>query len=506
MYIERNLGPSQSADRSASLLGDTYSLGPNFEDSLARNYPTTKDHLTFFPERLNEILGKIPKLEDVQTGRRQLEVNKITEKPYAMDLRDELRHVRELLNYGIDPEMGWENFKTLSEYYASESYAKYPETHYRHELVYDANNQKLRLWIGSHNMLASDSYGLAIEKGGPEWYQSRCLREFAGVSDWEGLLQQGVDQSVIVDVSPAPFEVSTSEVEGTSFGNHSFVRFHQIVDVDKGSPYVHSVAFRVRLPPAYLEKITQQLTDEKERKWTDLLGKFFFSNQSILGDIRDEKWASSVKSYFEKISTSVPLKDRLIDLDQDTSRATPQEMADYFQYLEPFLHEAYSKIVDAAVSINDSYLYEALKLYQGWEKMLKAHINGEWKMQFARHNNQNQHRNEYDNPEFMLQHIMRYYQTQTYQEPVNSCGGGSGVGEVLEVNSGTRTVLSDLMFQGGSDIFLETKVGCEETGCNIHYPHFHCPDCEGHIRSGKGIDQCPHCGLKKSDYRGEKCD
>ena len=34
---------------------------------------------------------------------------------------------------------------------------------------------------------------------------------------------------------------------------------------------------------------------------------------------------------------------------------------------------------------------------------------------------------------------------------------------------------------------------------------FDCPKCKGKIPKGKGIEVCPHCGVKKSDY-GSKCD
>lgn len=35
--------------------------------------------------------------------------------------------------------------------------------------------------------------------------------------------------------------------------------------------------------------------------------------------------------------------------------------------------------------------------------------------------------------------------------------------------------------------------------------HFDCPKCQGKIPAGKGIETCPHCGAKKSDY-GKVCD
>jgi hypothetical protein len=36
--------------------------------------------------------------------------------------------------------------------------------------------------------------------------------------------------------------------------------------------------------------------------------------------------------------------------------------------------------------------------------------------------------------------------------------------------------------------------------------YFQCPGCKGNIESGKGITVCPHCGVRKEDYRANSCD
>ncbi|MDD2822589.1 MAG: hypothetical protein PHQ59_00775 [Candidatus Daviesbacteria bacterium] len=58
----------------------------------------------------------------------------------------------------------------------------------------------------------------------------------------------------------------------------------------------------------------------------------------------------------------------------------------------------------------------------------------------------------------------------------------------------------------GSCGFSGNKIGGEmSTWSGAQEAFFKCPRCEGDIPSGKGIEVCPHCGLKKEDA-AEKCD
>lgn len=480
--------------------------------------PPTEQNITFFPDRLSYVLSQIPKLADVETGRKQLLVSKITDKPYAMDLRDEVRHIQELLQAGVDPNYGWENFKTLSEFYAGETYGKFPVTHYRHELV---DGGKLRLWIGSQKMLAEKSYELALQKGGPDWYQARCAREVDGISDWEQHLQQEVDQSVIFEISPAPFEVSQDALNATIFGTHSFVRFHQLVN--DHPPYVHSVAFRVELPPAYLETVYEGFSAEGGINWQDMLGKFVSSNLQGV-DIRDDGWIASVQLELNEITKSVPAQERFSNSEYIPSGFLPEQMTAYFEDLEPYLKQAFDRIVDAAISGDmdaaisgsNEYLHKAITSYRVWEKLIQARVNGDWDRQIQTFAMSPQlsgiDRIDLGN---MLEMTIAYFQAQRYQPPANSCGGGSGIGESSIVNIGNQTIWSDPMPQGGLNGRVESKAGCGKTGCRIRYLHFHCPEktqggCGGPIQSGKGHKSCPRCGFTKEEYRKKtgvgKCD
>ncbi|MDA1317190.1 MAG: hypothetical protein O3B87_04155 [bacterium] len=61
---------------------------------------------------------------------------------------------------------------------------------------------------------------------------------------------------------------------------------------------------------------------------------------------------------------------------------------------------------------------------------------------------------------------------------------------------------------------LEENQSCGLQGCSATGAHFHCPTkkeggCGGAIASGKGHEDCPHCGLNKNVYAeesGKRCD
>ena len=158
------------------------------------------EQTTYYPEELQYALRNIPTIEQARKLPTEKLINVVKEKPYAMDLSDELRKIRSMKALGLDPEEYWSFFKAQSEYYANESYAKLGCISYEHQLVNDHGN--LRLWIAPMGKSAKESYEEAALKGGPDWYRDRCTKETAQVDQWEALSQLYLSNKVFIDILP----------------------------------------------------------------------------------------------------------------------------------------------------------------------------------------------------------------------------------------------------------------------------------------------------------------
>ena len=122
---------------------------------------------------------------------------------------------------------------------------------------------------------------------------------------------------------------------------------------------------------------------------------------------------------------------------------------------------------------------------------------------------------EFDDP-WLSQEMMMFAANRAFQTESLTILGGSNCPVVQQIGDAEQSVLSRVNdgFSFGASVQtfgMEKNNTCGMGGCRIQSPHFHCPPvkkggCGGDIPSGKGHDQCPHCGLKKSDYHGEKCD
>ncbi|MDP4011967.1 MAG: hypothetical protein Q8P72_07155, partial [Candidatus Roizmanbacteria bacterium] len=105
---------------------------------------------------------------------------------------------------------------------------------------------------------------------------------------------------------------------------------------------------------------------------------------------------------------------------------------------------------------------------------------------------------------FMLAQNMADYQPLTVMG--SSCPVAQSSGDVFSSAIANGFSVADAM----SIVGAEGIQNCGQSGCTIHTPHFHCPEkeqggCGGPIDSGKNIEVCPHCKLKKSDLK-EQCD
>jgi hypothetical protein len=215
---------------------------------------------TLYPAEYQELLATIPDVSVLRQAEKPPFQKK--EKIIAMDLSDELRNVRELIRQGRDPEEYWHFFKAQAEYFGNETYGKLNVINYTHDLAREDDN--LRLWISPIGKSARESYLEAYEMTEPGWYQERCRREAESIIPWEHNLQKHLGHCVSVEISPAPFNVPKELLKGTNFGEHSFLRIHQMTKDQEGKPIVFSRAFRTYLPPAHLSELYEKLTGEKE--------------------------------------------------------------------------------------------------------------------------------------------------------------------------------------------------------------------------------------------------
>src|SRR5207237_588264 len=88
---------------------------------------------------------------------------------------------------------------------------------------------------------------------GMEWEQTRACREFRGTILLEQLLNRHGKNAIFCDESPYPADINPTFLEGTAYGNHSFLRGHQLIE-ENGTFKLHSRAIRHYLNLSQQEK------------------------------------------------------------------------------------------------------------------------------------------------------------------------------------------------------------------------------------------------------------
>ncbi len=410
------------------------------------------------------ILNLIPRIEDEQRLDTEKVYEVVEEKPFAIDLADELRKTRQLTIEGRDPEVYWDFFRSQAEYYANESYAKLGAIEFRHDLVNDFG--RLKMWIDPMGKGAHESYSEAAEKvsSNPklEWYKDRCQTEADAILQWEELLMKHGSGRSLIDISPAPFEVPDEYLEGTMFGTHSFIRLHQLVyDEETGVPYVFSRAHRTHLPPEELEKAFEIFTGDKVN-WRQLLGTFAPIHESLkISDIREQDIAISVERIIEKMERKSGIPEPV------STQRTKEDMRRHYEVLLPALRQVFDQMVTDRSSgeSEDAFLQRLVLGFQTWEKMLVGRLNGEWgQIEAGMDSGANQPN--VDNTQ-KLQEMYYFYQQQEYRPQANGCGTGSGASSTWTESSlstpsygvlfGTSSVLSGVMNTEGLSLSSNQK-------------------------------------------------
>lgn len=452
------------------------------------------------------------------------------EKPLAFDLSDELKRIQKLLEYGKNPEKYWQFFQAQAEYYANESYAKLGAVTYTHELVNYGN--KLKLWIGPMGKGAYESYLDGAKKVTDDprmrWYKDRCFKEAYAILDWENQINEIGRDAIFVEISPAPFEVSSDELNGTMFGNHSFIRVHQVVIDENGRPQLFSRAHRTELSPQGLEAVNKLLTNENIT-CSDLLGRFSqlgknwlngIKNQDGICDIRDNDIAILVEKIIRRQEKIEPINNKNsqknlkngqnIVSNNSSESVTKEEMENYFAALEPVLRKAFDSMIGLINCRPEeaSFYEESIeKDFRTWEMMLQDLISGKSSTISVSRNSHTPRPNDRADLNAMYARI----QSQRYVPNFNSCGAGSGFSSMFAPQySGfvhSYGAISEIFNRGKNYLEDPNLCRCAKGGSK---PHFHCPGkhkvgkkrgqpCKHAIRVGFGIRKCPSCG------EGKKC-
>lgn len=520
MFFRPRAGNNMYRPESLVVSDGNYSI--DIKDNLFVN--TACNFLT--PQKLLELA---PKIEDVHQINSEPMAIVSHEKPLAFDLSDEFRRMQKLLTDGKNPQEYWDFFKAQAEYYANESYAKLGAVTYTHDLV--NYNNRLELWIGPMGKGAYESYldGAMKVTNDPRmrWYKDRCLKEAFAILDWENKINKIGGDAIFVDISPAPFEVSSAELDGTMFGNHSFIRVHQVVLDENGKPQLFSRAHRTELSPEGLEAVNKLLTNE-DIACSALLGRFSQLDKSRLSGIRNQDGIFDIRGndiaiLVEKIIRSQEKREannndlqkflknaQVIGSNNSSESVTKKKMEDYFETLKSVLRKVFDgmiKLISCHPEQASSYEESIKKDFQIWEMMLQDLISGKSSVSTISTNKQADERGNHD-----MEAMLAYYQARQYMPSFNSCGTGSGFGSAMFTPQYSGFVnsygaISEIFNSGKNYLEDPNLCRCTKGGSK---PHFHCPgkiksgkdkgkNCKHAIKVGLGIKRCPCCG------EGKKC-
>ncbi len=450
---------------------------------------------TFYPEELQQILRKIRRIEEVERFTPTVEISKIAEKPFAIDLADEDRTLRAIETSGGDTEKYWQFFRDQIRYYSTESYTN-EAVYYQHSLVNDEGH--LRLWIDALGKSAKESYVEGAVKAdsdnSPQWYRERARREAASVDTWEEQLQQHLGHKILVEISPGPYDVDEELLKKTTFRKDvSFVRLHQLIQ-GSDSPHVLSFAKKIHLQPTELSALYTKLTG-KEVPPSELLGTFLplslQEGQTLdISDIQSHQFPVFVQQQIESMLQGS------LSAASDSQEHVRHTAA--FTLLENDLRQVFD-IMKQGQRVDESrnqYLHRAVQAFQNWEKQLQAHVSGRW--EDAREELL-QASPEMDSDQIDMFLSARFVREE-YKPAENSCGSGVGASAIEESISGFSRSRSSTVISGASHVysgaadneFLTSLTSKNEGECVT------CPYCKNKKNNKKvkgkwicGSDKCP---------------
>lgn len=382
-----------------------------------------------------------------------------------------------------------------AEFYVKEAYGKPPMVPYHHELV-DLPNGEVRMKFPGVDVFARDSYKDAQNNSShPLWLRQRAHKDEEWTIKLEEQLKNAQPGDIFVEASPTAFEVSLEERKKMMFGNHSFLRIHQLAERD-GKKMLKSAAVLHYLTLEQQQHLVNFLTRQPIPE--NLLG-FSARMQDSIGitDVHNTDEMKQLTNMINTIYLATPPEERIPPDKQFDNK----ELTDYTEILRPWV-AGIGKLMQRRAHPND--IVDEL---HGWEnafkEFLQKGVSEEARRYFAALT-----------PEQIVNHYFRVqtvdfsfpseeqfdtffrqgYIDQPYEASTSMCGAGSGYGQ-------TETSNFFEGFSGSMDYVSMTNnmIGVSISSFDRETVSIRCPGCkERHIYSIKGVKeagklQCKGC-------------
>lgn len=335
--------------------------------------------------------------------------------PFAFDLTRE----RELIqSYGDEYK---EFFKAQAHYYAKETYGKVPIIQFQHEIKRDEEGNVTIMYGGDRQTIARESYlQPALDESLPLWLRERALKDYEGVVALEAGLEEAELGDTFVDISPTAFEISFEERVKWNFGHHSFLRLHQLMEID-GKEQLVSFNMRNLLDEPEQYELFTRLTGADISQEETLLG--------LVGKLKPELQLGHVEKIAQTLYDQTPEDRKIVD-ESDQVVLSDQLMEKGLQELDPWVDIVYEMMKQRMSK------KAITTMFQGWEKAVKAMVDGEEIdtkfLKFLHEFNIENFVQSIDDDEFYSGTPFDDYISRDYSAGASSCGDGSGFSDMGE--------------------------------------------------------------------------
>jgi len=402
-------------------------------------------------------------------------------KPFAFDLQPVLDYI------SLQGKAYQDNFYKEARFYAKEVYGRVKISDiYEHDVKEDG-----RLFIPSLDKTALQSYGEPLyDPTLPTWYRQRAQKDSQWVNRLEEKIKTAHIGDIFIDVSPTEFDVSYEERKKWGYGWHSFLRIHQVAE-EEGERKILSRAIRIYLDPKRLSELFAVLTGEQVEA-SSLLGKLSKLDWQLNPQLDGLQIANTRDLlYFhdlaEKLYDQTPNDERIIPPEEDKIFTANQVMDRYLELLKPWLGDIFDEMFSGARTdeTKTQFKQRALRMFQGWEKAMRALVYREERFQPQLQSLQSNINLVHD------YQIKESFMQEQYIMFASACGAGSGFGKSNSspFSSIVNRVSENMSYSSMSSQTESTKLLCVT-----------CPFCKEEVdadivNDGNGkIICCPNCG------------
>lgn len=291
--------------------------------------------------------------------------------PLAFDLQSELDWVRRL---GEDYKP---YFLENAGFYAKELYGRLQISPVFEHVVTENITGSPELYIFNSNKSAHESYQEPITDCRlPLWVRDRAVREDLVITELEKQLKIASPNDVFIELSPTVFEVPSEERQKYLFGDHSFLRIHQLV-VEDGQTKLLSRALRNYLDEKTQAKLFTILTGGvvSEKELLGTVGKLKPELSSI--NIERQEDLTLFQSITDMLYAQTPPEKRITPKD-DECFATDQQINLYLNKTAPLLENIFRKLTKLALrNYDDPRLKSDItQELQRWEIFIDGLVKG----------------------------------------------------------------------------------------------------------------------------------